>query len=249
MTNMVLSSVYAAPAMEPRMDEVVTLYQNAFASAPWNERTKCAIDEATPSCPGGFSPLSIGQLCMTCDQHVTEPAYTEETLRAKFKPGTEGHGLWYVEETAVERKIVLAAFARITTIGGLAETVFGEDDAMQSWILERNPDPTSGVLWVEDVFADTTLRPSNNLYDFDKKLNRLARGSSVQTYMFQTLNPKLVRAAQRDFASRCKIADPLFKDVPNRSMVVTIERPTEKPISDTADAQAQRVAQNYASID
>lgn len=218
------NKVLAPSAIEERLDRVIDMYQQAFAEAPWNEKTKCAIGREPSACPEGLSAVALGATCETCHEVVTEEAFPRDELIDRFTaPDDElSHPLWYVEETS-DSQIALAVFAKMTTVRGVSEGIYEGDAAMQEWLGGRFPDPEERVVWLADVFADTNVRASGNLRNFKSMCTSLARGIAPARVMFKTMNPKLVRAAQRDFDDHARVADPVLRQVPNRAKFVDID--------------------------
>lgn len=213
--------MYAPSAIED-MEGMAELYQAAFAELPWKERSLCPVGGDTRTCPTQFSPIEVGTECGDCHQTPTEEAYPTEDLLAKFAGGPEGtNTLWYLEKTP-QGATVLATLARTTTIGGLMQFGFGDNPEMQAWLSARYSDPEEKVVWIEDVFADTRIRPRGNLRNFGEICTKLAVGTDAEKVMFQTVNPRLIRATQRDFEDRTEIADPSFEEVPGTKKFVTV---------------------------
>ncbi|MEI7631964.1 MAG: hypothetical protein WCJ60_01430 [bacterium] len=223
-TGLLFTRAYSQQAMSGRVDELTDIYQYAFAQAPWNEVGKCAKNEKTPTCPDGFSALQVGSFCTACELIVEQPAYSDEELRKKFtKPeDAEHHTVWYLEETGAG-KISLAVLARITTAQGLRNIAFENNKPMQEWISSKYNNPGQSVVWIEDIFADTSIRESGNLKNFGDMCRQIATGSGESSEIaIRTLNPKVVSAAKRDFGTKCKIYDPVFNEVPDRGRFIKI---------------------------
>ena len=231
MSETIYSGVYAPSAVSGNLDELVNLYQEAFANLPWGERSKCAIypEQQLAVCPDGFSSLAIGQTCGDCNLEITEEAYPENELREKFTSDLgEDYRLWYLEKTGRDSTIVLATLARITTVNGLAEVVAEKSPQLSDWLKDKYEDDEKKIVWIEDVFANVDIRPKGNLINFGSMVNKLALGTGSDEVAFSTLNPKLVRAAQRDFAGNVDISDPVFEEVPGRGKFVSIRLGSEQ---------------------
>lgn len=223
-TGLIFARTYSQQAVSGRIEELTDLYQNAFAQAPWNETSKCAIGEKSPTCPDGFSALEVGAFCTACELVVDQPAYPDDELRAKFTKPEDGehHTLWYLEETGAG-KISLAVLARITTAEGLRSVAFNKNPIMQEWTQSLYSNPNQGVVWLEDIFADTSIRESGNLKNFGAMCRKIASATKEpREIAVRTLNPKVVSAAKRDFGTSCKIYDPVFNEVPDRGKFIKI---------------------------
>jgi len=221
MSEMLFNRVLAQSIMTDRLDDVVKIYQESFADVPWNEKTKCASESFNNNCPGGFSSLDIDMQCQSCNNVVKEEAYSKDELLDRFSQPTrdDEYSLWYVEETG-DQRISLAVFAKHTNVGNLIEKTFDGNPSMQQWLSDIYPESDEKLLWIEDIFADTNIREKGNLINFGSMVVRLA--VNTEKVAFSTLNPKIVRAAQRDFPDQSTIFDPRFKTTPDRKTFVTI---------------------------
>jgi hypothetical protein len=223
-----LNTVYAPSGIESRVEDLITIYQEAFASAPWNERGKCASVAAPASqCVDGFSPLEVGEMCGSCSLHVTEDAYPRDELKEKFLATKDEHALWYVEETG-DRQIGLAVLARTLTVEEIAEVKYKDNTDMADWLIDQYESPGQEVLWLDEVFADTRLRPEGNLRNFGQMCMRLVINKRNAEIAFRTLNPKLISAARRDFGNTAetrgtsRIFDPVLNQIPDRRKFVRL---------------------------
>lgn len=223
MAELFFAKVFATNGVAERVGELAETYQEAFAAAPWNERTKCMQQEASSACPDGFSALALGELCATCSLCVEEIAHPAADVEDRFRDLSDDlTAQWYIEETG-DRRVGLAVLSRCLTIEDIAKKQYGGDEVMSKWLTKVYGDDTDKrVIWLEEVFANTDIRPKGNLKNFGTMCRRLAAGPDVEEVAFRTVNPKLVRAAQRDFPQECSIADPVFEEIPDRRKFVRI---------------------------
>lgn len=197
-------------------EEIVPVYQEAFKTWPWFEVSKCADDQLPQRCLGGLSRLALGSACESCDRSVKEPAYTEQQLTKKFKQIASSRPTsWYLER--MNESVALAAIAWTATPDTIAAEKYQDIPGMQDWLIDKLG--TEPIVWLDEVFADKTLRESGNLRNFGAICEGLASRLDEQTIAFRTINPAMTRAAVRDFAGRAKEADP-----PDRRDFVIIEK-------------------------
>lgn len=224
--TMFFERVYSAQAVGDRMDDLVSLYREAFASPPENERTICANEKETlPSCPGGFSALAVGQICAQCELEVTQEAYPAGELRKRFAEIADGPypAVWYLEETGMSKQIGLAVLARTLPVADVAEVKYPDNPEMAEWLANHFGNRQANrVVWLDEIFANTALRQSGNLTKFESMCRRLAKGADVGGIAFRTLNPKLVHVAQKEFGSAAKISDPAFGELPDYRKFVEV---------------------------
>lgn len=222
MRELTYNGVYSPLAIKDNIDELTDLYKNAFSAPPWKERSICPIGGKTQTCPSMYSPIEVGVLCDDCGQTPVQDAYETEDLHKKFLEETDNsHLLWWLEKTP-RGDIIMAALARIATVSGLLSEVLNEEPEIQSWMQQAHYNTDEKVVWVQDIFADTRIRPKGNLKNFGAMCTRLA-GNSTNLVMFGTVNPRLISAAQRDFSGAVTIADPAFDQVHGRKKIVSID--------------------------
>lgn len=214
--------VYATIGLVERFDDIIDTYQSAFAAVPWSERSQCPSEERqNPQCEDGFSPLGVGMECDSCGMCPTEDAYPQDVLRDRFAALIGSSALWYIEETG-QKKTALAVLARPMTPADIASEKYPTNEGMSEWLGNQYQE-NDEVLWLDEIFADTRIRPSGNLRNFGDMCMKLTRGGDAQSEVaFRTLNPKIISAAQRDFGDQCKIFDPVFEEVPDRRKFVRI---------------------------
>lgn len=232
MSGTVYGGIYAPIAIKntPYMGEIIDLYQESFAALPWNERSKCPVypDIKNEGCAEGYSGLSVGSNCGDCNNLITEEAYPHDELYEKFTTELpDSYRLWYLEKQGDNGAIIMAALARVTTVNALTEQLEESTPELSGWIKEKYQDSESKIVWIEDVFANTELRPKGNLKNFGKMCTLFALGTESTEIAYKTFNPKLVRAAQRDFGSDVTIADPVFEQIPGRNRFVSIKLQSE----------------------
>ncbi len=221
MGELTYNGIYSPLAIKDKLDELTGLYKNAFSAPPWKERSICPIGGNTQTCPSIYSPIEVGVLCEDCGQTPAQDAYEPESLHKKFTEETANSQLlWWLEKTP-NGDIVMASLARISTISGLISDVLNEEPEIQSWMQQTHSNTDEKVVWIQDIFADTSIRPKGNLRNFGAMCIRLA-GNSSDLVMFRTINPKLISATQRNFSGAATIADPAFDQAPGHKKIVSI---------------------------
>lgn len=178
------------------LPEIVPVYQEAFASDPWFEVSKCADDSEIKRCIGGFSKLSLGETCELCGNCPIKEAYEKEELIenfiniAKTRPTS-----WYLEGN--EKGITLASIAWKKNPEEIAEERYSDNLAMKAWMKETLGDEE--IVWLDEVFADKTKKASGNLANFQKMCIGFAENLKAEIVAYRTINSKMVGAAVRDF--------------------------------------------------
>lgn len=225
MSEVMYPRLYASFGLDDRTEELIEVYKDAFAAPPWNERTRCAatnIEDQITQCPDGYSKLAVGEECSTCGNCTSIEAYPDDELRERFKKIENDYSAsWYIEQTA-DRRVGLAVLSRTLTVERVAVEKYSTNNRMQDWLFEQYDEKTQSLVWLDEVFADTRVREKGNLINFGSMCAKLANGPQVNELAFRTVNPKLVRAAQRDLGSRCRVFDPVLNEVPDRRRYVRI---------------------------
>jgi len=208
-----MSEFYSAEEIQPRYEEIVPVYQKAFAGPPWYEVSMCPDPEQR--CTGGLSPIEVGERCQRCLLRPAETAYPAERLIARLgNIGKTRETSWYIEEN--ECGLTLAALAWLTTARVVAEEKYADVPAMQGWLSDRFGDRP--FVWLDEVFANKLNQVSGNLANFAGMCRGFQdRLGNDLPLAYRTITPQMIAAAARDF----EVA-PL--EVPDWRSFIMIER-------------------------
>jgi len=202
---------------------IVPAYQEAFKGEPWYEVSKCADPEAPKRCVGGLSRVALGELCMTCNMRPSTPAYESDELTARFEELAASRPTqWYIEET--ENGIALASIVWSAPKETIAVEKYSDVPEMMSWIEEAVG--SEEIAWLDEVFANKSIRLTGNLRNFGAMCLGLMERLDQSVMAFRTINPAMIRAAERDFGERAVVYE-REKDVPDRRDFVVISRGEE----------------------
>jgi hypothetical protein len=200
--------------------EIIPVYRAAFAGEPWFEVTKCEDPGVAQKCIGGFSSQEIGQLCADCNLSLVRPAYESQELIDRFDRVS---GLvptaWYTEGD--ENGLNLAAFVWKANVDFIADEKYSDVPEMKKWLLDNLGDDP--ILWLDEIFADRTKKPSGNLANFRQMTNGFRDLLGYRSIAFRTINQRLIYGALKQYpALRLYEA---FKNVPDRRSVVELPYP------------------------
>jgi hypothetical protein len=199
------------------LNKVVEPYQNAFAGWPWFEVSKCEGKESQ-RCNGGFSPGAVGEDCAMCTRKLQRPAYEPEEVMAKFQKFEELYdALWYLEE--VDDRVALACFGFRATAKQIFNERYKDVLAMEQWLINAVGDEE--IVWLDEVFADKTVRESGNLNGFAPMVSGLASQLQLGRVAYRTINPAMLRVPERDFGDGAKTFVREI-EVPDRRDFITI---------------------------
>ncbi|MBI4098017.1 MAG: hypothetical protein HY426_03165, partial [Candidatus Levybacteria bacterium] len=147
-------------------------------------------------CVGGFSSMPIGSTCQECGNCLIRTAYEREELIAGFERFAEKFPLaWYLERN--DAGVTLASVVWFASAEDIASEKYQYIPGMRKWmedLLGKTP-----VMWLDEIFADRSKKPSGNLSNFRNMCMGFADEFGSQTMAFRTINPRLVAAAKRDF--------------------------------------------------
>ena len=201
-------------------EKIIPVYQEAFRGWPWYEVSKCADDNKQKRCQDGLSRLALGQACGTCLNVVSIPAYEPAELVDRFNDVTATRpSLWYRED--IDQRAALAALAWRADAVGIAEEKYSDSSEMSQWMQDRLGD--GEFVWLDEIFADKRVRPNANLKNFKAIAEGFMELLGRDSMAFRTINPALVRAAQRDFEASVVVSERLSA-VPDRRDFVIIKR-------------------------
>ena len=182
--------------------EIVPVYQAAFAGEPWFEVTRCVDGAQIKRCVGGFSALAAGETCEMCGNCPIKSAYEKEELVSRFESiASTRPTAWYLEGS--EQGITLAAIAWVKTPSEIAQERYSDSPKMSDWITSTIGN--DGIIWLDEVFADKSKKPSGNLSNFKTMCEGFANTFSNETIAFRTINERMVAVAKRDFPFTAKI--------------------------------------------
>lgn len=219
-----LGSFYKPNEIRNFYEEVVPVYQKAFAGEPWFEVSKCADKFSIQRCAGGFSSLSVGAICELCGNCPIKPAYEKESLINKFELIAKTRSTaWYME--AGDRGTTLFAFAWIETPRKIAEERYSDVPEMTSWMIEKLG--TAPIMWLDEVFADRTKKPKGNLQNFSYMCGGLAQQLQADRIAYRTIASQMIAAPIRDFGKRVSFYKRSI-DVPDRRDFVVINLGVQK---------------------
>ena len=199
-------------------EEVIPVYQNAFAGEPWFEVSKCVDGSSAQRCAGGFSSLSIGSTCEMCGNCPIRTAYEKGELVNKFEQiANTRPTVWYMERG--DLGATLFALAWVETPCKIAGERYSDVPEMASWIVEKlGTDP---VMWLDEVFADRTKKPRGNLQNFSEMCSGLAQQLQINKIAYRTIASQMIVAPVRDFGENT-IVYKRNTEVPDRRDFVVI---------------------------
>lgn len=199
-------------------EEVIPVYQNAFAGEPWFEVSKCVDGSSVQRCAGGFSSLSIGATCEMCGNCPLNSAYEKGELIDKFEMiANTRPTAWYMESG--EMGATLFALAWVETPRRIAEERYPDVPEMASWIVEKLG--ATPIMWLDEVFADRIKKPRGNLQNFSEMCSGLAQQLQVNRLAYRTIASQMVVAPIRDFGGQARVYKRNI-EVPDRRDFVVI---------------------------
>ena len=212
---------YTPEEIRSLYSEIVPAYQVAFEGPPWNEVSKCVDKQMR--CIGGLSSLAVGAQCDTCGLCPMQPAYEVDELTQRFDAlGALRKTAWYVERN--ELGLAMAAVAWKASPLRVAAEKYTDVPEMSDWMAGRlGAEP---IMWLDEVFANSRLRPSGNLRNFGELVMGLASVLECSTVAYRTIEPRMTTVATRDFADNAVILERSV-DVPDRRDFVVISNLAE----------------------
>jgi hypothetical protein len=216
--------------IEPIYPEIITAYQEAFAGWPWYEVSKCA--DPLRRCIGGFCKLAVGSFCNDCNNEVIKPAYESNELTMRFESiACSRPTSWYTEKE--EKRLTMAAIAWEETPSVIANEKYKDVPDMNIWLESVFGDKK--LIWLDEVFANTKLKPKGNLDNFRSMCIGLMNNLDNPILAFRTINPLMIRAAERDFGENVIIFKRETDELPDRRDFVIINM--ENEIADLAEGK------------
>lgn len=215
-----LGNFYKPNEIRNFYEEVVPVYQKAFAGEPWFEVSKCADESSVQRCAGGFSSLSIGVTCEMCGNCPIKPAYERERLVNKFELIAKTRPTaWYMEIDDRGKGATLFALAWIEVPCKIAEERYPDVPEMASWMIEELGNVP--IMWLDEVFADRLKKPKGNLQNFSDMCSGLAQQLQVDRIAYRTIASQMIAAPVRDFGKQVSVYKRNI-DVPDRRDFVVI---------------------------
>ncbi len=213
-----LGNFYKPNEIKSLYDEVVPVYQAAFAGEPWLEVSKCVDYSSVQRCAGGFSSLPIGANCEMCGNCPIKTAYEQGELVSKFDMIAKTRPTaWYMEKGEVGA--TLFALAWLETPYRIAEERYPDVPAMSSWMMEKLG--TEPIMWLDEVFADRVKKPRGNLQNFSGMCIGLARELQANKLVYRTIASQMIVAPTRDFGDQAIVYERNI-EVPDRRDFVVI---------------------------
>lgn len=204
--------------IKPIYPEIVTTYQEAFAGWPWYEVSKCA-NPSLNNCIGNLCKLAVGTVCEICNNQVTKPAYESDELIERFELIANSRPTsWYTENN--EKGLTLAAIAWEETPSIIASEKYKDVPDMSNWLESVLGDKK--IIWLDEIFANTRIKPRGNLDNFKNMCIGLTKNINNPVLAFRTINPLMIRAAERDFGDDAIIFKGETEQLPDRRDFVII---------------------------
>jgi len=180
--------------------EIIPTYQIAFAGDPWYEVSKCA--DQLQRCADGLSSLAVGTSCQLCGLCPVLPAYENKELENHFNSlGSTRPTAWYVEQS--DHGVNLASVAWKAIPQDIAKEKYPDNTAITQWLID-----TLGyeeIMWLDEVFANKTLKPKGNLQNFGKFVTGMANMLDTRVIAYRTIEPRMVTVSKRDFGNAARV--------------------------------------------
>lgn len=87
---------------------------------------------------------------------------------------------------------------------------------MQDWLIEKFGDEP--IIWLDEVFADKSVRPSGNLSNFSYMCKGFMSALRNSELAYRTISPAMIRVAEKDFNVNPE------NNVPDRRALIVIEK-------------------------
>lgn len=183
---------------EIKLSGIVPAYQEAFSGWPWYEVSKCVDSSPTQRCADGLSSVALKEMCVTCKNQPNQPAYDPGELVERFqtleaiRPTS-----WYVE--SVGKDPALVALAWTASPEDIAREKYGDVPEMQDWLADTLGNEP--VIWLDEVFADKSVRPTGNLTNFGYMCKGFMSALNNAQLAYRTISPAMIRAAKKNFGA------------------------------------------------
>jgi hypothetical protein len=219
------SNFYSPEEVKPLYGEVVPVYQAAFKADPWNSATKCVDYWSPQRCKDGYSALEAGKLCITCGRYPVRPAFEYDELASTFNMLADTRSTsWYLERSS--GRLALAMLAWKATAETITSEKYKKVPEMKQWVQDTIGEEPVG--WLDEVFADSSVRPKGNLDNFVTACTGMAERLEVGKLVFRTVQPRMLSVARRFGEESSKILEPIIEVPDWRSFVVIDLEKTSK---------------------
>jgi len=193
MNNLLKDRIELTPS---ELDDIGLVYQRAFADKPWFEVSKCVAKDTKNQCESGFSPLKVGEFCTKCALRTAEEAYPLDQLQESLMERLRYPGARLYREYDDNSRLLLAAIFWEDKPSVIGKKKYADVPAMQQWLSDTLPDEP--LIWLDEIFADKTLRPMGNLWNFPALVQQVFEGTSCQRLAFRTINEGLLTKSSRE---------------------------------------------------
>ena len=168
-------------------DQMVESYQNGFAEAPWNERSKCLSNAC-----GSFSSDFPGSVCTECGDELGDAYNAQELVQGWLNVLDEDGTIFVTLESDIP---VCTTIVRPTDVNELYERKYSDVPQMQTWLQELI---NGKFVWIEDTYANTAVKKKGNLRDRKEVLTAIASRYSGLLIATRTIVPAVISATARD---------------------------------------------------
>jgi hypothetical protein len=181
---------------EIELPRIVPAYQEAFSGWPWYEVSKCVDPRTIQRCAGGLSSTALNEICVTCGIQPNQPAYDPAELVERFQTLEATRPTsWYIESVGEDPALVALAWP--ASPEDIAREKYGDVPEMQDWFVDTlGSEP---IIWLDEVFADKTVRPTGNLTNFRYMCKGFMSALSNTQLAYRTISPAMIRAAEKNF--------------------------------------------------
>lgn len=193
-----------AEAVAIEAPQLVPIYQMAFAGEPSREVSACrAPDQFENACKRRRSELGIGETCPKCGEVLQEPAFPEKALIVDWTSHFNARDSRFYIERFADGSHVVAAMAWKASARALAKRCYAEsgEEEMHKWLPDRLP---GDFVWLEDIFADLSLRSSGNLWNHRKMILRFLSELKGTVLAFRSINEGLIEKTIRLFGPQAE---------------------------------------------
>ncbi len=187
------------------------LYQVSFAGEPWRESSRCAAPKRKLGvCPGGFSPLEVGEMCIDCGLSPLVEAYPMDELTKSLNSRfADTSSQLYLESE--DSELLLAAIFWEARPKKIAGRKYADMSEMEKWLIDNLPDQP--IVWLDEIFADKQKRPTGNLWNYQQMIEKVLEKAGSKVIAFRTINEGLLAKTKSVFPSNSTVIP--GKDIPD----------------------------------